>query len=316
MDLLSAMGCFVAAVDSGGFSAAARRLDLAPSSLARQVDQLEARLGVRLLVRSTRRLRLTEAGERYLERARSILAEVEEAAALVADLQEEPRGTLRLDVVSPFGRRYIAPALAAFHRRCPGVRVVLSLSDRLVDLHAEQVDLAIRVGVLEDSRLVARRLAPSRLRVCASPAYLGRHGRPRKPAELAEHACLGYGGLPGSAYWQVGGERLALDGPLRSNDVESLLIAARSGLGLVNLPDWVVAEDLRAGRLEVLFEGEEEGAALYALYPERRLLPPKVRSFLDFLAELIGDPPVWRRAIPPSSSPGADARSPATVRRR
>ncbi|RCX31195.1 LysR family transcriptional regulator [Thioalbus denitrificans] len=316
MDLLYAMGCFVATVDSGSFSAAARRLDMAPSSVARQVDQLESRLGVRLLVRSTRRLRLTEAGERYVERARRILGEVDEAGQLVSGLQDEPRGTLRLDVVSPFGRRYVAPMLAAYHRRCPGVRVVLSLSDRLVDLHAEQVDLAIRVGVLEDSRLVARRIAPSRLWACASPAYLQERGRPRSPAELAGHDCLGYGDLPGPVNWRVGGERLVLDGPLLSNDVESLLGAARGGLGLVNLPDWVVAEDVQAGRLEVLFEGEEEGAALYALYPERRFLPAKVRSFIDFLVELIGDPPVWRRATPPSPSPGADARSPAAVRRR
>lgn len=301
MDLLAAMRGFVEVVESGGFSAAARRLGVAPSSVSRQVDLLEAHLGARLLVRSTRRVRLTEAGERYHAHAVRILTEVEEAAAQVSELTMAPQGSLRLDVVSPFARRYIAPVLAEFHRRHPRLKVELTLSDRLVDLVEQEVDLAIRVGVLDDSRLIARRLAPSRLLVCGSPDYLRRRGIPR-PQALWEHDCLSFRQERGPATWTLGDTVVPVTGPLQSNDVESLLIAARTGLGLVNLPDWLVLEELRAGRLQVAFVGDRsERAGLYALYPERSYLPAKVRLFLDFLIEKIGAPAPWESVITLSS---------------
>jgi DNA-binding transcriptional LysR family regulator len=285
-------------VESGGFSAAARRLGVAPSSVSRQVDLLEAHLGARLLVRSTRRVRLTEAGERYQGHASRILTEVEEAAAQVSELTSIPQGSLRLDVVSPFGRRYIAPVLAEFHRRYPKLKVELTLSDRIVDLVEQEVDLAIRVGVLDDSRLVARRLAPSRLLVCGSPDYLRRRGIPRTLQDLGEHDCLSFRQEHGPATWTLGDTAVPISGPLQSNDVESLLIAARTGLGLVNLPDWLVMEELRTGGLQVAFANDDGGrAGLYALYPERSYLPAKVRLFLDFIIEQIGSPAPWESGL-------------------
>lgn len=282
------MRSFVQVVESGGFSAAAARLQRAPSSMSRQVEQLELHLGSKLLARSTRSLRLTEAGEHYYLHARRILGEIDDLTERLSARRTRPTGVLRVNAVSPFGRGHVAPLLPAFHRQYPEVHVHLTLSDRIVDVVREQTDVAIRVGALEDSRLVARRLIPSRLLVCGSPDYFARWGKPASPPQLSEHACLSYGQDEPRASWQIGGKRVPVAGPFSCNDVESLLIAARAGMGLINLPDWVVAEDVAQGRLQIAFANDESAAAgVYALYPDRDFLPAKVRVFLDFLTRRI-----------------------------
>jgi DNA-binding transcriptional LysR family regulator len=288
MDQFNAMRCFRDVVELGGFSAAARRRGLAPSSISRQVEQLERQLGCRLLTRSTRQISLTEAGEYYYHHACRILEEMEQAAGRLSDFQSRPGGTLHLDAAAPFGRRYIAPLLPEFHSRHPEIRVELRLNDRVVDLVSEQTDLAIRVGRLEDSQLIARQLMPSRLTVCASPAYFERRGKPSGPTELPQHDCLQYSRPDAAPAWHIAGKRLTVSGPASSNDVECLLLWARAGLGLVNLPDWVVAADIANGALEKAFvDEEEEGAGVYAVYKERVFTPAKTKLFLEFLQERI-----------------------------
>ncbi len=292
MDSVAGMRTFARVVEAGSFSAAGRQLGVAPSSVSRQINDLEDELGARLFHRTTRKLSLTEAGRLYHERAARILIEVEEAKLAVSQTGGMTSGILRLTVPSSVGRLHIAPALAAFHDRFPAVRVVLSVTDRLVDLVDEGFDLAIRVGQPSDSSLIARRIGASRRIVCGSPAYLESAGAPKTPAELANHNCLTFRGHPGRNVWTFRGPQgvseVRVSGSLFANDGEVLSAAAVAGLGLVLLPQWLVGAELAEGRLrEVLsdFPVVPEATPLYALYPHQRHLPPKVRAFIDFLVE-------------------------------
>jgi DNA-binding transcriptional LysR family regulator len=298
---LAAMAVFARVVEARGFSAAAARLGRSKSSVSKTVSALENRLGARLLNRTTRRLSLTEAGAAFYERAARILAEAEEAELAVTRLQDEPHGTLRVNAPTNFGERHLAPALADFMARHPALAIDLALDDRFVDVVEEGFDLAIRIAALPGSSLIARRLAPNRRVVCASPAYLERAGTPEKPSDLRAHNCLGYTYLATGNAWRFAGMgdpvSVRVSGSLSINNGEALRRAALDGLGLVMLPSFIVGDDLRAGALRaVLHEHTDSPSSVYAVYPHSRHLSAKVRAFVDFLAERFGPEPYWDAA--------------------
>ena len=298
MDPLDGIAAFVRVVDSGSFSAAARRLGISKSAVSAQVQRLEERLDIRLLHRTTRRLSLTEAGAAYYRHCARILSEAEAAEKAAGALQREPRGTLRISAPDSFGWRHVAPAVPAFLEHYPDLGVDISLSPTHVNLVDEGLDLAIRIGVLEDSPLIVRKLATSRLIVSATPAYLKQHGTPREPRDLAGHNCLCTNLLPWGDEWRLaakrGEVRIAVGGSFRSNNADMLRAAAIDGVGIAILPTWAVFEPLRAGVLRRVIEGWEPPAStIYAVYPGTRLMSMKVRAFVNHLARFYGKTPYW-----------------------
>jgi DNA-binding transcriptional LysR family regulator len=264
---------------------------------------LEARLGIKLLHRSTRKLVLTEGGRSFLAATERILAEIEEAEASASLDRVEPRGTLRLNVPLTFGFRQVAPALADLARLHPSVIVDLGLADRYVDLIDEGWDLAVRIGRLQDSSLVARKLAPCRIVVCGAKSYLDRHGIPRSPEDLSRHNCLGYT-LPTAAsasrwLFGEGGEiAVPIAGNLRANNGDALLAAAIAGQGLIYQPTFLVGDSLRDGRLvRILRDYAVPELGVYAVLPSGRQAPAKVRVVIDFLATRFGATPEWDRDL-------------------
>lgn len=298
MEHLPAMAVFARVVDSHGFSAAARQLGISKSAVSKQVARLEDLLGARLLQRTTRKLALTEVGRVFHEHCTRMLAEAEEAERAVSSLSAEPRGLLRLNAPMSFGVLHIAPHLPEFLARHPDVRIDMTLNDRYVDLVDEGYDLAVRIARMADSALVARRLAPMRHVVCAAPSYLARRGTPKVPAELAQHDCLGYSYMATGDDWVFGGPdgpvSVRVSGSLRANNGEALRSAALAGVGIVRAPTFLAGPDLKAGRLKpILCDFVPQDSAIYAVYPHRRHLTPKVRAFIDFLAERFGPEPYW-----------------------
>jgi DNA-binding transcriptional LysR family regulator len=302
MDPLDGIAAFARVVDSGSFSAAARHLKISKSAVSAHVQRLEERLGIRLLNRTTRRLSMTEAGAAYYRHCARILAEAEAAEQAASALQREPRGTLRISAPDSFGWMHVAPVVPDFLRRYPELSVDIALSPVHVSLVDEGLDLAIRIGVLEDLPLVVRKLAPSRLIACATPAYLNEHGVPREPGELAKHNCLCTTLLPWGDEWRLVGKRgevrVAVGGSFRSNNAEMLRAAALDGIGIAVLPTWAVAEPLRTGALRrVLDAWEPPASTIYAVYPGNRLMSMKVRAFVDHLARCIGRTPYWDEGL-------------------
>jgi DNA-binding transcriptional LysR family regulator len=298
MDNISEMGVFVRVVQSGSFSAAARSLDLTPSAISKQIGRLEDRLGARLFNRTTRHLNLTEAGTGFYERCRQILAEIEEAEQAVADLLATPRGTLKLALPAAFGRLHITPILSAFLQRYPDMRIDLDMTDRLTDLLADGMDMAVRIGDLSDSSLIARRLAPNRRVVCGTPGYFSGMAVPHRPQDLLAHNCLVYTYRASRNDWRFNGpegeESVQVAGNLEANSAEALQSAVLSGLGIGLLPMWLIGADLKAGRMiEVLPGYHVPDSAVYAVYPPGRHLSPKVRSFVDYLAEYFAGDLDW-----------------------
>jgi DNA-binding transcriptional LysR family regulator len=303
LDRVTGMQVFVRVAMLGSFSAAARALDLSQTMVTKHVAALEDRLGVKLLHRSTRKLVLTEGGRNYLTACERILAEIEEAEASASLDRIEPRGTLRLNVPLTFGFRQVVPALTEFSRLYPAVSFDLGLADRYVDLMEEGWDLAIRIGQLKDSSLVARRLAACRTIVCAAPAYLKQHGIPQTPDDLARHNCLAYT-LPsaiGANRWSFGTEGdivVPIQGNLRANNGDALLAAAVAGQGLIYQPTFIVGDSLREGSLvPVLSNYPTYEPAIHAVLPSGRQAPAKVRAFVAFLAERFGPEPGWDRDL-------------------
>lgn len=292
LDRFSGMQVLLRVAALGSFSAAARALGISPTMVAKHIGAIEERLGTRLFFRSTRKLTLTEAGQRYVEAAARIVAEVEEAEASAAADVIEPRGTLRLNAPLVFGLRHVMPALADFSRACPSLTVEVGLTDRTVDLVDEGWDVAVRIGTLRDSTLHARHLAPMRMAVCAAPAYLAHAGTPETLADLSSHNCLGYT-LPtpaAASRWAFGekGEVIAnVRGTFLVNNGDALRAAAVSGQGIICQPTFILAEDLRAGRLVSLRLDHPPApvGGIHAVYAGGRSIPAKVRTFIDFLAE-------------------------------
>lgn len=290
MDRVSSMLSFVKVVENGGFAAAARQLNISPSAVTTQIKSLEDRLGVRLLNRSTRSVSLTEAGRAYYERCTLILSEIEQADEAAQMLQSKPRGTLRLNVSSGVPA-IIAPSIAEFTSLYPDVAVRLTATSRMVDLIEEGFDLAVRFLAIADSSLILRRLAVFRLVVCASQAYIAKHGRPEHPSDLARHNCIIFYdasfGKEGKE-WRFKGPKgdllVRVSGNLETNSAEALRAAALLGQGLLLAPSLLVASELKSGALvPLLTEFLPEEYSLDALYPHRDHLPAKVRSFIDLI---------------------------------
>lgn len=288
MDILNCMKTFVAVVDTESFTAAGMRLDISKALVSKYVGILEDHLGTRLLNRTTRRLSLTESGVAYYERCLQILADVDEAEQIAAQSAAMPRGTLKVAMPVSFGTARIAPLLTEYMRRYPEVKLDIALADRRVDLIEDGYDLAIRVGNLPESGLIARKLATDRIVLCASPAYIKAHGAPLVPEDLKRHACLNYSYSSNGDEWFFGSEKkqssVRIDGPMRANNGDMLRLAALDGAGVIWQPHFIVADDLRAGRLVKLMKnhpGVEIG--IYAIYPSRKHLSAKVRTFVDYL---------------------------------
>jgi DNA-binding transcriptional LysR family regulator len=302
MDRFASMAVFVKVVESSSFAAAARHFRLSPAMASRHVHALEEQLGAQLLNRTTRRVSPTEVGQAYYQRVRQILADIEEADRLATDLHAAPHGLLRITSSQTFGVRHLAPAIADYLALCPEVLMDVTLNDRYLDVIEEGFDLAVRIGHLEDSSLIARRLAPVRLALCAAPDYIARHGTPQTPADLAQHNCLIYTYAAAQSEWRFvdgeGKEEAAhITGRLLANNGDVLRIAALQGQGIALAPTFMLGEDLRAGtlvRLLPAYTPPEVG--LYAVYPPSRHLSAKVRSFVDFLVTRFGGEPEWDRA--------------------
>lgn len=323
MDTVFAMDALLRAVDRGGFAPAARELGLSPSALSKVIAKLEHRLGVKLLHRTTRRLRPTAEGEAYLERARRIVEAVREADNEAMHHGGRPAGRLRLVVGLSFGTYALVPSLPEFLARYPEIELHLVMGERAQDPAEAGADLAIRLGPVADAALIARRVCDVERVICASPAYIARAGLPSDPARLDEHECLTLADVPELARWpfSIDGRRTEIDvrgrARVTANNAETLLELALLGLGLVRLPDVIVGPSLREGRLVPLFADRHvaEPVPVHALYPYARQRPPKVGAMIDFLIEKFADAP-WRRGEPARAPrPRVRPRTPAASTR-
>lgn len=302
MDRFTELSAFVRTVDRGSQSAAGRELGMSAAMVGRYVRALEDRLGVRLLNRTTTRQSLTEAGTAFYAEAVAVLDSLDAAERALSERRAEPHGVLRVNAPMSFGARYLAAATAEFCARHPDIRVEMVLNDRMVDLVEEGYDMAVRIGRLRDSSLVARRLAPCRMVACASPDYVRRRGAPGVPADLAGHDCLLYAYFATGGSWVFhgeGGEQTAkVSGSLVANNGDALLAAALAGQGVILQPTFIVGDALRDGRLAPLLPGwRARDLHVHAAYPASRNLSPKVRRFVDFLVTRFGDPAPWDRDL-------------------
>ena len=291
---------FSKVVAAGSLSAAARELGLSPALVSRRLAALETRLGVRLINRTTRSLNLTVEGTRYYDACTRVLAEIAEADAEVSAGRVEPQGVLKVALPASFGHQHVAPLIPRFASLYPRVQLALSLSDRTVDVMAEGFDVGVCITELHDSSLAARRLAPNRRVVCASPAYLAAHGTPRTPEDLAKHNCLITREFSSNWEYQAPDGRAAsirVKGRYVCDNWEVLRQWALAGLGIALKSTWDVYRQLADGSLVALLPAYSfhSDVAIYALYPHRRLLPAKTRVFIEYLAQAFGPEPYWDR---------------------
>ena len=299
MDRAAEMTAFVRAVEVGGFSAAAREMGLTPSALSKLVTRLEDRLGARLLTRTTRRLQLTVEGEAFYNRARPILTAMDEAEAEVAQAGTQPRGLLRLHCGSAFGMHQLTPAIPRFLKRHRDIELEITINDVAPSLADDNFDLTLRIGALDDSSTVARRICNLERVICAAPSYLERHGAPRTPDDLQQHNCLWITSLPALRRWPfdtADGIRVVhIGGNVVANNAETVLQLAVAGVGITRLADVIVGEAIRRGALiPILTDWHHvEPVPLFVTYPSGRHLAPKVRVMVDFLVEEFGRAP-WR----------------------
>jgi DNA-binding transcriptional LysR family regulator len=301
MDRLRAFEVFVTVVSKQGFARAADALDTSPANVTRYIAELESHLGTRLLNRHSRKLSLTDSGQALYERARTILDEVAEAEAVTASSTLQPRGRLRINAPLSFGILQLAPLWPKFLQKYPDVELEVSLIDRVVDLVDEGFDLGIRISRAGSTTHIARKLAVSHNVVCASPAYVRRRGRPKSPADLADHACIGYTFAVTGDDWRLVDERglehvVKVPSIMRVNNGDTARAAALAGVGVIWQPTFLIGEDLRAGRLVPLLPGFGiPDIDILAVYPSRRHLSAKVRVMIDFLAEAFKGTPPWDR---------------------
>ena len=294
---LSVLQTFVDVVRQGSFAAVARDRNIDPSSVSRAIAGLEKELGIRLLQRTTRRLSLTEAGMLYFQRVEPLVEEIQQASHVAADLSGQPKGTLRVTTSVAFGLKVIVPVLPEFRSLYPELGVDLVLTDRKVDLFAERIDLAIRLGLLNDSSLMAQQLLQTRYYVCASPEYLQRAGTPNDPSELANHNCLLFP-LPGfRSQWKFKNTQQNISEVLVSGDTMisnaiALQQCAIAGMGVALLANWLVEDDFKRGALVNVFPEHEVTAtefytAAWLVYPSRSYIPLKLRVFMDFIKQVV-----------------------------
>jgi LysR family transcriptional activator of dmlA len=296
------LGFFSALAAGGSLSAAARELGVSTPAVSRRLAQMEARLGVTLVNRTTRRMSLTPEGELYLEHARRILGEIDDMERLLGSAKGTPQGLLRVNATLGFGRSQVAPVISRFVRRHPQVEVQLQLSVNPPALSDDAFDVCIRFGMPPDSRVIARLLAANRRLLCASPAYLSRHGEPKVPADLARHNCIGIRqGDEAYSLWRLAGSRargrnnaqrpeaVRTRGNLTTNDGEIAVLWALDGHGILMRAEWDIARHLRSGRLvQVLAQYRTPEADIYAVYPQRHQLSARVRAFVEFMADSFG----------------------------
>ncbi|MBY3757496.1 LysR family transcriptional regulator [Azospirillum formosense] len=307
MDRLTSLTAFVRVVECGGFSAAARRLNLSVTMVSNHVQALEDRLAVRLLNRTTRRVSLTDAGRAYYDRCITILADLEAADELAVALNATPRGTLRLHIGTHLAR-FIAPVIGDFVTRYPAISVELTIGEASVDIVDEGFDLAVHPLQPQNTSLICRRLTPWRHVLCAAPAYLEKHGTPQSLEDLANHNCLRYSHYPFGNEWRFIGPEQAgvsarVSGNLVTNSAETLLLVALSGEGLLLLPSFIVLDDLRSGALcRLLPDHRPVEFAINAIYPHRDHLSTKVRTFIDLLAMHFARHREWLNPFDPTSA--------------
>ena len=291
MDRIDAMKAFVAVADLQGFAPAARKLGLSPSAVTRLIAALEDRLGARLLQRTTRKVALTDVGARYLERARRILGDVEEAEGSAQDERRRPSGRLVVSAPVGFGRLHVSPVISAYLKRYPEVSAELRLTDRMINLVEDGVDLAVRIGHLADSTLVARHAGEMRRIVVASPGYLRECGEPKTPAAIASHQTIQFGATAGSPDWRFvedGHEvRVACTPRFITNSADAAIQYAGQDGGLTRVLAYQAADGIKAGRLKiVLAKFEQPALPIHLVYPTSRLLSAKVRAFIDLVIEI------------------------------
>lgn len=293
MDLFASMRMYLAVVDGGSFAAAADKLDVSRAMVSKQVQKLEEHLGTRLLNRTTRRLSLTETGREFYERSMQIVSDVEEAEQIAGQMTRMPQGVLRVTIPLSYGQHRLAGIIGDYTQAYPQVQLDISLSDRKVDLIDEGFDLAIRIGAMPQSDLVARKIGGVRSIVCAAPSYLKKHGAPQAPTDLAAHACLGYTLTGTGTEWRLEGPdgtlAIPISGPIKADNGDIIRLAALRGAGIVFQPQFIIGDDVDAGRLvRVLPDWQSAELGVYAVYPSRKHLSAKVRTFVDFLVDALG----------------------------
>jgi DNA-binding transcriptional LysR family regulator len=298
MDRLNSMTIFVEVVNQEGFTAAAEKMGLSRAQVSKSVMQLEAHLGTRLLNRTTRRVSLTEIGRVYYERCIVILGDIEEIEGIAGEQANKPHGTLRLSAPTSFGILHLNEAIPRYLKQHPQVTISLSLSDRFIDAVAEGFDLVVRIAQPEDSSLIARKVAPCKRILCAAPEYLRRNGMPQVPQDLAIHPCLVYSNDLKPDTWVLHGpngeDSVKVNGPVCADNGDILKSAAVAGLGVALLPTFIVGPELQAGRLQqILPDYCPPEISIYAVFPSRRYLSAKVRTFVDFLSDCFGETPDW-----------------------
>lgn len=301
MDRIEAMRAFVAVVRLGTFSRAAERLEMSPQLVSKYVSRLEQHLGVRLLNRTTRKVHLTEAGSGYYQRAQQVLDDIDEMESQLGDLQESASGRLRISAPVSFSNQHMAPLLKAFQQAHPAVAIDLQLNDRKVDIVEEGFDIALRIGQLKSSSLIARKIAPIRLVACASPDYLAEHGTPQRLEDLPSHRYLRYSFIDSDSHQSLHSQLMQGVGQhseLVCNNGDVLVQAAIAGAGIAVQPTFIAGPAIAAGKLEILLpEYEPEPLGLYAVYAHRQLLASKVRCFIDFLDGYFGESPYWDQGV-------------------
>jgi DNA-binding transcriptional LysR family regulator len=309
---ISDLEIFARVARTGNMSAAGREMGLSPAVISKRISQLEDRLGARLFQRTTRHLTLTETGAGYFKRVVDILSLCEEAEDFVSRRNTKPRGVLKVTMPTTFARLHVAPYFGDFLARYPDIELDVHLTDNFIDIIRDGFDLAIRIGELEDSSLVARKIAPDNRFICASPAYLERHGTPTSLSELDMHNCLSAGAQD---VWRLQGpegqRQVRTNGNIRSNSAELIREAMRAGMGLGLRSTWEIGPELKTGELQVVlpqYRGTSN-VAIYAVYPCREFMPAKVNVLIEFLAELYGTEPYWDKDLDPASL-GADKSAP------
>lgn len=303
MDRFENMNTFISVVEAGGISAAATRMNIAKSVISRRLKELEAHLGVELFHRTTRRMNLTDSGRTFYQQSLRILADLIEAEHATSQFHGALKGSLKVALPLSFGLMHLGPAINAFLEVHPEIRFDLDFNDRQIDLLAEGFDLAIRIANLPDSSLIARRIAPINVILCASPAYLDRNGKPDSPAALAHHQCLAYNLTSNFEYWNLHDAegqvtRVKITPYLKASNGEFLRDAAVNGLGIALIPTFIAYQEIERGALvPILDKYSYSSLAVYAIYPQTRHLSQRVRVFIDFLIQRFEECPYWDRYL-------------------
>ena len=302
MDRIEAMRAFVAVVAEGSFSNAATSMQLSPQLVSKYVAKLEDQLGIRLLNRTTRKVSLTEAGTHYVQHAQQILLSIDEMDSQLGGLQQNPKGTLRISAPVSFALKHMAKLITDFQLQYPLVNIELQLNDRKIDIVDEGFDIALRIGNLKDSSLIAKYIAPIRVILCASPEYLKKHGTPKQPEDLKNHRYLHYNyseiDSKDNIYQWLNAKNIDTRGGFDSNNGDILVEAAIAGAGLALQPTFIASNAISSGQLtQVLADLELKPLGLYAVYAHRKLLPSKVRCFIDFIENYYGSPPTWDQSL-------------------